>query len=115
MDRVDHWAGVYARNHERGVSWFEPTATCSLVPLGAAGARPELPLIDVGAGASSLVDLLRRGFTDVTALDVVQVGLARSRRRLGMRASDVRWIVSDLLCWTPDRRYSTWQERAVFS
>jgi trans-aconitate methyltransferase len=83
--------------------------------LDAAGVTPDLPVIDVGAGASRLVDaLLGHGFSDVTALDVSNDGLARARERLGAAAGRVRWVVTDLLTWTPQRRYAVWHDRAVF-
>lgn len=109
------WDGVYTRLDESKVSWFEPDPTCSLEMLDAAGVTPDLPVIDVGAGASRLVDaLLGHGFSDVTALDVSNDGLARARERLGAAAGRVRWVVTDLLTWTPQRRYAVWHDRAVF-
>ncbi|HVL84166.1 MAG TPA: class I SAM-dependent methyltransferase [Pseudonocardia sp.] len=110
-----HWDEVYARRDETEVSWFavEPVVSLELLEVG--GARPDRPLVDVGAGASRLVDaLLARGFTDLTALDVSADGLARARRRLGGDAQRVRWVVADLLAWRPHRRFATWHDRAVF-
>jgi len=113
--RARHWDGVYTRTDATQVSWFEPDPVCSLELLDIGGANPDVGLIDVGAGASRLVDvLLARGFTDLTALDVSDDGLALSRQRLGADAARVRWVVADLLDWVPDRRFGAWHDRAVF-
>jgi len=110
-----HWDGVYAHRGERGVSWFAQHPTVALALLEAAGVDREQPVLDVGAGASRLVDeLLARGYSDVTALDVSDEGLAVSRARLGAAADQVRWVVTDLLGWTPERRVALWHDRAVF-
>jgi 2-polyprenyl-3-methyl-5-hydroxy-6-metoxy-1,4-benzoquinol methylase len=83
--------------------------------LDAAGIRPEASVLDVGAGASRLVDaLLKQGFTDLTALDVADEGLALARARLGAAADRVRWITADLLTWEPGRTFDVWHDRAVF-
>jgi Methyltransferase domain len=114
-ERAGHWDGVYGRSAEDAVSWFESEPTLSLELLDLVGVVPTDPTIDVGAGASRLVDaLLGRGFSDVTVLDVSDVGLAKARRRLGDRAEEARWVVADLLSWQPTRRYRVWHDRAVF-
>lgn len=112
---TEHWDGVYTRLDETQVSWFLDTPTSSLELLDAAGVGPQHSVVDVGAGAARLVDaLLQRGFTDLTALDVSDAGLARARRRLGPAAAQVRWEVADLLDWTPGRSFEVWHDRAVF-
>ena len=99
-ERAGHWDAVYGRSAEDAVSWFEPEPTLSLELLDLVGVAPTDPIIDVGAGASRLVDaLLGREFSDVTVLDVSDVGLAKARRRLGDRAEQVQWVVADLLSW----------------
>ncbi len=114
-ERARHWDDVYTRHDDTQVSWFESDPTCSVEMLDAGGALPDQAVIDVGAGASRLVDvLLARGFTDLTALDVSDGGPARTRARLGAAADRVRWVVTDLLDWAPDRRYDIWHDRAVF-
>lgn len=114
-ERAEHWDAVYTRLEETQVSWFEADPTCSLEMLDVVGASPDHPIIDIGAGASRLVDaLLIRGYADVTALDVSDDGLAVARRRLGADAERVHWIVADLLSWTPQRRFDIWHDRAVF-
>jgi SAM-dependent methyltransferase len=114
-DRSVHWDGVYGRLDEDAVSWFEPEPACSLGLLDLAGVARTDPIIDVGAGASRLVDaLVARNFADVTALDVSDAGLAQARQRLGASAAQVQWVVADLLSWRPARRYRAWHDRAVF-
>ncbi len=114
-ERAGHWAEVYTRRGDTQVSWFAREPVYSLKLLDAVGADPGLPAVDVGAGASRLVDaLLARGFADVTALDVSDDGLAHARERLGSDAARVRWVVTDLLDWVPDRRFGLWHDRAVF-
>jgi trans-aconitate methyltransferase len=71
-------------------------------------------IIDIGGGASTLVDDLEsRGFADLTVLDVSDLALVEVRRRLG-ESKNVRLLRRDLLAWTPDRRFDVWHDRAVF-
>jgi len=114
-ERAGHWDAVYGRSAEDAVSWFESEPTFSLELLDLLGVELTDPFIDVGAGASRLVDaLVGRGFSDVTVLHVSDVGLAKARGRLGDRAERVRWVVADLLSWQPARRFRVWHDRAVF-
>ncbi|MFE9694663.1 class I SAM-dependent methyltransferase [Micromonospora sp. NPDC005806] len=114
-DTRTHWDAVYSGRAVTEVSWFEAKADASMALIGDAGLSLDDPVIDVGAGASVLVDqLLRAGYRDVTALDVAADALTASRSRLGPDARRVDWIVADLLSWRPARRYRLWHDRAVF-
>ncbi len=76
---------------------------------------PQDSLIDVGGGASVLVDaLLAQGFGDITILDVSAAGLEIAQRRLGKAAEQVHWLARDILTWRPKRTYQVWHDRAVF-
>lgn len=113
--RAQYWDDVYNRRGERAVSWFAERPVTSLELLDVAQVGLRMSVIDVGAGASRLVDaLLARGHRDVSALDVSDQGLAVARARLGARAEQARWIVTDLLDWQPGRRFDVWHDRAVF-
>jgi trans-aconitate methyltransferase len=75
----------------------------------------QAPIIDVGAGVSSLVDVLRNSdYSNITALDISNAAIAESRARLGDAASSVKWIAADVLEWAPMGRYYLWHDRAVF-
>ncbi len=113
-DPEEHWDGVYTRLDDTAVSWFEEAARCSLTLLDELGVGPSDSVVDVGAGASRLVDdLLRCGFADLTLLDVSEAGLDRTRRRLAEAGSPVDWVVTDVLAWAPDRTFDVWHDRAV--
>lgn len=113
-DVRDHWTNVYTAKAETDVSWYRPHSERSLAYI-AATAAPADPVIDVGGGASTLVDdLLARGFADVTVLDVAETALAKSKARLGREAAKVSWIAADITTWRPPRRYRVWHDRAVF-
>ncbi len=78
------------------------------------GITADAGVIDVGGGASVLIDaLLRRGFADLTVLDISEAALQASQERVGADAP-VEWIAHDLLTWEPTRRYDLWHDRAVF-
>jgi SAM-dependent methyltransferase len=114
-DVAQHWATVYETREVSQTSWFEPTPETSVRMLDAAGVTPGMSVIDIGAGASPLAgELIARGFTDVTALDVADEGLAAARARLGPAADQVHWMQADLRGWTPNRRFDVWHDRAVF-
>lgn len=110
-----HWDGAYQRSGATNVSWFQPSPALSLQLIDSIGVDASDVVVDIGGGASMLVDgLLSRGLTDVTVLDVSRVALDLSLERLGDARTAVHWIHSDVLTWTPDRRYSLWHDRAVF-
>jgi trans-aconitate methyltransferase len=112
---VAHWDGVYERSASTSVSWYQPEPTVSTELITAAGVDPGDPIVDVGGGASTLVDrLLDDGYRDVTVLDIAAHALRTARERLGERADRVRWVTADLLNWQPPRRYRLWHDRAVF-
>ena len=114
-NRAAHWNEVYATKAPNQVSWFQAEPVQSLRMIAASGANNDAAIIDVGGGASVLVDrLLAAGFTDVSVLDIAENALERSITRLGQAAARVNWIVADVLSWTPQRSYDVWHDRAVF-
>lgn len=111
----DHWQKVYEDKAPEAVSWYQAEPAPSLAALERIGADPSLSLIDIGGGASSLVDaLLDGGWRDITVVDIAASALAAARVRLGVRADQVRWLTADITAWTPDRAYDIWHDRAVF-
>ncbi|MGM0661492.1 MAG: class I SAM-dependent methyltransferase [Pseudomonadota bacterium] len=113
-DARKHWDGVYDARAEDELTWFEATPSLSL-DLVRAYLEPGEAFIDVGAGASRLVDaLLEAGFGPLTALDLSDASLAVSRQRLGSDSDAVAWIEADVTRWQADRDYAVWHDRAVF-
>ncbi|HYH20373.1 MAG TPA: class I SAM-dependent methyltransferase [Azospirillum sp.] len=111
----EHWQGVYTRNASTAVSWYQSHPSVSLDLIRASGLHPEERLIDIGGGASTLVDhLLDGGFRAVTVLDIAGPALAAARDRLGERASLVEWIEANVTSWHPPADYGLWHDRAVF-
>lgn len=109
----DHWDAAYAAGDTtRG--WYQSQATMSLRLIESTGLGAQASIVDVGSGASVLVDdLLEAGYSDITCVDHSPIGLQVARDRLGARASSVDWIVADLLAWDPPRTYDIWHDRAV--
>lgn len=112
--RKQHWDGVYGSKQHTEVSWYQPLPEASLQFIDATGVGHDGAIIDVGGGASTLVDhLLERGYRDVSVLDVAANAFAQSRARLGDRAGDVDWIVVDVTRFKAQRKYALWHDRAV--
>jgi hypothetical protein len=115
MDPREHWRAVYEAKRPDEVSWYQPAPDPSLAALDRLGAGPEMSLVDVGAGASTLADaLLNRGWSDITLVDIAEPALEASRVRLGPRAAKLRWEVADIRHWQPRRAFDVWHDRAVF-
>jgi 2-polyprenyl-3-methyl-5-hydroxy-6-metoxy-1,4-benzoquinol methylase len=114
-DRRQHWENVYRNRAADQVGWFQPHAASSL-RLIAGSAGTDVHIIDVGGGASVLVDgLLDAGYQNLTVLDLAESALAASRARLGERAQSVRWIAADVTrAELPAGGYDVWHDRAVF-
>ena len=116
MSDRKHWDTVYETKGSDNVSWFRPHLDRSLAFLEAAKIPRSASVIDVGGGASTLVDdLLDRGYSNVTVLDLSEVALQAARERLGDRAARVQWIRGDVTeVPLPQRAFDFWHDRAVF-
>ena len=114
-DRQVHWEAVYTAKAEADVSWFQETPAPSLELIGLVGATSRSAIIDIGGGASRLVDhLVCAGFEDLTVLDLSASALAVAKARLGEKARQVHWLVADATTWEPSRTYDVWHDRAAF-
>ena len=114
MSRQAHWENVYSTRGEREVSWFQERPALSLELIRAAGATARSFVIDIGGGASRLVDaLVAEGFDSVAVLDLSEAALAATKARLGDKAAKVTWIVADVTTWEPSQRYDVWHDRAA--
>ena len=109
--RQAHWEDVYSSKGVDEMSWFQRDPEVSLrLVAGAPGS-----VVDVGAGASVLVDrLLAAGRTDVTLLDLSPAALAVTRERLGQAGDAVTFVAADVVGWEPGRTFDCWHDRAVF-
>ncbi|MDQ5857284.1 MAG: class I SAM-dependent methyltransferase [Acidobacteriota bacterium] len=116
MSDSQHWDAVYTTKGSDQVSWFRPHLDRSLAFLDAANIGRDAGVIDVGGGASTLVDdLLDRGYSNVTVLDLSEAALQAARARLGERAERVKWICADVTdAHLPSHTYDFWHDRAVF-
>jgi SAM-dependent methyltransferase len=114
MSREDHWNSVYSTKAVNEVSWFEsepqPSLDLILLTLPDGGA-----VVDIGGGASRLVDrLLAAGIYELTVLDVSQVAIDHARARLAAAGEQVRWIVCDVTKAANIGTFDLWHDRAVF-
>jgi ubiquinone/menaquinone biosynthesis C-methylase UbiE len=116
MQPKQHWENVYTTKSTDAVSWFQEHAELSLDLIRATGATKDAGIIDVGGGASRLVDdLVAAGYRDLTVLDLSAAALNAARRRLGAQENLVRWIEADITeVDLPAQRYDIWHDRAVF-
>jgi hypothetical protein len=113
-ERAAHWDSAYRDRGSTAVSWYQPAPTVSIELIHRTDIARDAAIIDIGGGASGLVDaLLADGFCDVSVLDVSGVALDEVRQRLASDAP-VTLIHGDLLHWSPERSFDLWHDRAVF-
>lgn len=116
MQRQQHWDTVYTTKAVDAVSWYRAHLDSSLALIERAAPERTAAVLDVGGGASTLVDdLLARGYRDLDVLDISAAALAVARQRLGTAAGTVNWLAADLLdAPLQQARYDLWHDRAVF-
>lgn len=113
--RQAHWEDVYTKKGEKEVSWFQESPAPSLELIRQVGATTASAVIDIGGGASRLVDnLVSQGFEDITVLDLSEAALATAKARLGDRGAKVHWVAADATVWEPLKAYDVWHDRAAF-
>lgn len=115
MDPTQHWEDVYSKKSFPQTSWFQNQATVSLNFIEFYLRHPDSKIIDVGGGDSTFVDqLFEKGFHNTTVLDISKNSIEKAQLRLGERANQVKWIVSDITKFEPEEKYDFWHNRAAF-
>ena len=114
-ERKEHWEKVYQDKSPLEVSWYQQDPALSLQLIRNTGLALDAPIIDVGGGASTLVDMLcDEAYTRVGVLDVSASALAHARDRLRDKAFGVEWYEADVTGFIPPHRFALWHDRAVF-
>ena len=113
---TQHWQTIYSTKDPKEVSWFQAQASTSLRLIQKAQLNPEAEIIDVGGGASVLVDqLFEQGFKHITVLDLAEAALQKSQVRLGELANKVTWLIANIVeVEFADHQFDLWHDRAVF-
>lgn len=114
-NRKSHWENVFSTKGEKEVSWYQQKPETSLQFFTENNIPKDAKIIEVGGGHSYLIDnLLDLGYTDVTILDISKNAIERLKKRLGEKASKVKFIISDVVEFFPDEKYDVWHDRASF-
>lgn len=115
-EQRDHWEQVYRTKQPDAVSWYQREARLSREIIGRVATNRDAHVVDVGAGASVLVDgLLADGYRHITVLDISSAALEVARARLGNAAATVTWCHADVLTASlAADAFDVWHDRAVF-
>jgi len=110
-----HWENIYQTRQPNEVSWTEEVPTVSLGFIHQFNLPKDAKIIDIGGGDSKLVDhLLAEGYSNVSVLDISAAAIERAKKRLGEKATTVKWFETDILEFKPNDKYDLWHDRAAF-
>jgi ubiquinone/menaquinone biosynthesis C-methylase UbiE len=115
MNRKTHWEQVYTTKSPLEVSWYQTEPRLSLELISHTGLPPDSSIIDIGGGASLLVDsLMAKGYSQLAVLDISSSALTHAKHRLGPQSDAIEWIEADITHFTPAHPFDLWHDRAVF-
>ena len=110
-----HWDKIYKEKNPLEVSWYQKEPILSIRLINDSHIASDAPIIDVGGGASLLVDrLTNAGFTNLAVLDISSTAITHAQTRLGEKSSEVEWYVEDITRFSPPHEFALWHDRAVF-
>lgn len=115
ISKQQHWENIYQTKKPNEVSWTQKNPTTSLNYIQSLQLPKNASIIDVGGGESNVVDcLLEQGYNNITVVDISAKAIGKTKERLGNKAKNVRWIVSDILSFRSTTKYDVWHDRAAF-
>lgn len=115
MNRKAHWENIYHSKSPLEVSWFQKEPQLSLQLISNTGLSTEAAIIDIGGGASVLVDrLLELGYKQLAVLDISTTALKYAKQRLGPAAQNIEWFEADITSFKAPHPFDLWHDRAVF-
>lgn len=115
VNTKEHWETIFSTKNPQDVSWTQEVPSISLAFIHQFNVPKDASIIDIGGGDSKLVDfLLAEGYTNISVLDISETAISRAKKRLGDQANKVKWIVSDIIDFSPSEKYDVWHDRAAF-
>ena len=115
FNRKKHWGNVYQEKSPSELSWYQKESKLSMELIRYTNVASNEAIIDVGGGASVLVDhLVKECYTNLSVLDISENALASAKKRLGDSAKSIEWIVSDITQFDAPQKFSLWHDRALF-
>lgn len=115
VGRKAHWDKVYGNQSPFKVSWYQKEPALSLRLIHHTAVALDAPIIDIGGGASVLVDrLCAEAYTNISVLDIAAKALEHARHRLADKACEVQWYNEDVVNFNLQQQFSVWHDRAVF-
>ena len=115
MNRKAHWDKVYSNKSPLEVSWYQKEPALSLQLIANTGVSTDDAIIDIGGGASTLIDHLQEsGYRHLAVLDISGNALASAKDRLGPVADGIEWFESDVTTFDSPHMFDLWHDRAVF-
>lgn len=110
-----HWENIYTTKAEQEVSWFQEYPKTSMLFLELFDLPLDANIIDIGGGDSHFVDaLLEKGYCNIWVLDISAAAIERAKKRLGEKAKQIHWVVSDVTEFEPPVQFDFWHDRAAF-
>jgi len=112
--REDYWNNIFNTKEYTQVLWHQKTPEISLKQIETYSEQDDF-IIDVGCGASLLVDeLIAKGYQNIFLLDTSKEPLDIVKKRLGEKADLPVYINSDIVNYTPKLQFKLWHDRAMF-
>ncbi len=112
-----HWDQAYQTKSDVERSWTQDAPAESVHYVTKYTTDVNAPVIDIGGGASLLIDeLLNAGYSNVSLLDISQAALDETKTRIDATTNKthVSYVCADITQWQPTHTYATWHDRAVF-
>jgi 2-polyprenyl-3-methyl-5-hydroxy-6-metoxy-1,4-benzoquinol methylase len=114
MSTKEHWNKAYSSKPHEGLSWYQAEPALSLGLIAECLIEPDAAIVDIGGGASHLVDgLLDRGYRNITVLDISDEAIRQAKQRLGAKAATIQWCAENVTDFDPGHLVDVWHDRAV--
>lgn len=111
----EHWENIYKTRDHKKVGWYQESPKISLQLLSKINASPSQSIVDVGCGASVLVDnLIAQGYQDITLIDISDEALTAIKTRLGDNGDIPEYFCNDITQSDFNKSFDIWHDRAVF-
>ena len=119
FDRKGHWEKLYSDKKATEVSWYQQYPEISLNLIHDTGVDKTASIIDIGGGASTLIDnLLAADYQNLSVLDISASAIEQAKNRLGLSniklPDKVNWIEQDITTFVSEQPFDVWHDRAVF-